>query len=192
MKKLLAISIILLVAVSSTFAADGQIGITLMPKWDWVTSIEGQEINLASSSFLLTADGANYFGRDGGFGIEYGLGAAFALSNDEMTSAAGLSDSALAFRFGLGYRHQFSSLIGMFAGFGLGGEAMFANEGTMLELDLYGRLGADFTVLDFLRINVGLMLGGPVYFGTFTSAGSYSLSITGFYIAPFAGVSYTY
>ena len=50
----------------------------------------------------------------------------------------------------------------------------------------------DFTFLDALRLNVGVGLGGP-FLGTFTYKNdTYVGFITGFYIAPYLGVSYAY
>lgn len=200
MKKLIIISIMLLALVPAAFAADGQIGISLTPQWFWISKVMDYDIpgNLGTTSFLLTVDGANYFGEDGGFGIEYGLGASFPLNvwGGNYTESISSSATSLAFRFGLGYRYQFSSLIGVIAGLGVNGDAEFNRNGnastTSLMLGLYGRVGVDFTLLDFLRINAGIAVGGPVYLAAFGSGSSASVGIGGFYLAPSIGVAYTY
>ena len=200
MKKLIIISIMLLALVPAAFAADGQIGISLTPQWFWITKALDHDIsgNLGTTSFLLTVDGANYFGEDGGFGIEYGLGASFPLNvwGGNYTESISSSATSLAFRFGLGYRYQFSSLLGVIAGLGVNGDAGFSGSGnaatTSLMLGLYGRVGVDFTLLDFLRINAGIAVGGPVYLASFRGSSSTSLGIGGFYLAPSVGVSYAY
>ena len=137
---------------------------------------------------LITVDGANYF--DDGSGIEYGAG----LSMRLMSNGAKLEQIPLgaAFRVGYGYRYEFNPLVGFVLGVGLDGSTLSAGGYTVLTLGMYGKIAVDFTFLDALRLNVGVSLGGP-FFGTFTYEGdTYAGFMTGFYIAPYLGVSYAY
>ncbi len=184
--------------------AEGQIGISLTPEWLWITSIEGQNspYSIGMTRFMLTADGANYFGEKGGFGIEYGLGAIFPINQWQGNSTINTTGTGagLVFRVGAGYRYEFSELFGLAAGLGLNGAYQPSSlQGTNineLNLFIYGRITADFTFLEFLRLNVGFAMGGPVYtLVTASSGGQYtsqSMNIGGFFFAPFAGVSYVY
>ena len=61
---------------------------------------------------------------------------------------------------------------------------------------MYGRITADFTLLDSLRINAGLAMGGgPIYVLASASMAGQSESMNlhmGGFFAPFVGVSYIY
>ena len=71
---------------------------------------------------------------------------------------------------------------------------------TIFAMDLYGDVSFDITLLEFLRINVGVMLGGPVLTQTTTKtdtiigsgSNTESLNISGFWLTPVIAVSYTY
>lgn len=207
MKKVL-ILLVLAVFLVIPVSADSQLGISIAPEWMWISKAEGVSIeNMGTTRFYLTADGANYFGRNGGFGIEYGLGAVFPLNmwvGDTTVNLNG-DGTAFAFRVGLGYRHEFNNLIGMVVGLGLngtfgGGSYGFGDSSTSyaaeLDLGIYGRVAVDLTFIEALRVNVGFAMGGPVYTAVFEeSAGqtmSQSVNISGFFISPFVGISYVY
>ncbi len=114
------------------------------------------------------------------------------------------------FKVGAGYRHELNELIGISAGVGINGFVQsddtsiydsssgmnFAADMTLFSLNMYGRLAVDFTVIGCLGIDVGIMLGGPVYSSADVSASGVSVSadidIGGFYAAPYVGVSYLY
>lgn len=155
---------------------------------------------------MLTADGANYFGKKGGIGIEYGFGMIFPINTWQGNITVNAEDSSVGFVFraGIGYRYEFSDLLGIAAGLGLNGFYQSQTQtysgqsitGSEFDLGIYGRLTADFTLFNSLRINAGLAMGGPVYtLITLSAAGqseSRSMNIGGFFLAPFVGVSYTY
>ncbi len=207
MRKLFVIVAILIISIVPIFA-EGQIGLSLTPEWFWITSLEGQKApeSTGMTRFMLTADGANYFGENGGFGVEYGLGMIFPVNTwaGNVTTSATDSSVGFVFRAGVGYRYAFNDLIGLAAGLGLNGfyqsEKQAYNgqtiSGSEFDLCLYGRITADFTLLDFLRINAGIAIGGPIYaLITLSAAGqsqSANMHMGGFFLAPFVGVSYVY
>ena len=124
MRKLFVIAIVFIVSVVPVFA-EGQIGISLTPEWFWTTSYEGEKYteSVGTTKFMLTVDGANYFGENGGFGIEYGLGMFFPVNSwqGNVTVSAEGASVGFVFRAGAGYRYAFSDLIGIAAGLGLNG-----------------------------------------------------------------------
>lgn len=206
MKKVL-ILLVLAVFLVIPVSADSQLGISIAPEWMWISELEGVSAeNAGTTRFYLTADGANYFGRNGGFGIEYGLGAVFPLNMwvGDMTVNLNGEGTAFAFRVGLGYRYEFNNLIGMVVGLGMNGtfggvsNHVGSNADYVAELDLgiYGRVAVDLTFIEALRVNVGLAMGGPVYtaaFGEFEGQSmSTSINMSGFFISPFVGISYVY
>ena len=207
MRKLFVIAIVFIVSVVPVFA-EGQIGISLTPEWFWTTSYEGEKYteSVGTTKFMLTVDGANYFGENGGFGIEYGLGMFFPVNSwqGNVTVSAEGASVGFVFRAGAGYRYAFSDLIGIAAGLGLNGtyqKDSVTYSGSIIsvsefDLCMYGRITADFTLLDSLRINAGLAMGGPIYvLASASMAGqseSMNLHMGGFFFAPFVGVSYIY
>lgn len=199
MRKILIVAIMLFAVMIPVFA-EGQIGVTLAPEWFWITSVEGEKIpeSFGESSFMLGVDGANYFGENGGFGVEYGIGLGLPMRIWEgQLSAKSPEKAGFAFNVGAGYRYEFSDLIGIVAGLGLGGyyqnsAAIFVGEGNQFELSLYGRVAVDFTFIDCLRVNAGVKLGGPVYTVVSAEGQSADISIGGVYFTPFASVSYVY
>lgn len=207
MKKIVVL-LLLLASLVPLSAMDSQIGVSIAPEWFWVTAFEGNKApeSTGATSFYLTVDGANYFGENGGFGIEYGLGMAFPINTwaGDMTTEAN-GDVEFAFRVGAGYRHEFNSLIGIAAGLGLNGSSYsqtgdtgygYTGKASIFSLGIYGRVAVDFTFIDFLRINAGVAMGGPVYSSMKVSSMGQSMSmdidLSGFYLAPFVGVSYAY
>lgn len=208
MKKVL-ILLVLAVFLVIPVSADSQLGISFAPEWMWISKVDGTSYeNVGTTRFYLTADGANYFGRNGGFGIEYGLGAVFPLNmwiGDTTINLNG-EGTAFAFRVGLGYRHEFNNLIGMVVGLGMNGTfgggssydfgSFNVNYAAELDLGIYGRVAVDLTFIEALRVNVGFAMGGPVYTAVFEeSAGqttSQSTNMSGFFISPFVGISYVY
>ena len=202
MKKLLIVALVFIVSMSALSAHEGQIGISFAPQWSWITYSPDEDIPLNETiapDLLLTLDGANYFGRNGGgFGIEYGLGVAFpADSQDEF-------GPGFVFRAGIGYRFEFSRLFGLSLGFGLNGAYLSGSYSLInstetvstVMLGLYGKIAADLTLIDCIRINLGIAVGGPVYnLNTFSMPSvniSGSTNIKGVYVAPFIGVSFVY
>lgn len=207
MRKLFVITIIFIVSIVPVFA-EGQIGLSLTPEWFWIKSVEGEKApeSIGMTRFMLTVDGANYFGEKGGFGIEYGLGMIFPVNQWEgnVTVKNESSNVGFVFRVGAGYRYELSDLIGFGIGLGLNGlydsdsqsyleQTISASE---FDLHMYGRITADFTLLEFLRINAGLAIGGPIYTRLSISSGEYketaSIDMGGFFLAPFLGLSYVY
>ena len=210
MKKALLILLVLLASTGILSAHDGSIGITLAPESFWITGAAGQATaeNSGYTTFHLMAEGANYFGDEHSFGIEYGIGALFLLNNWSAGRTEAISDAPLGFLFyaGPAYRYEFSDFIGISAGLGIRGltisdkyssgnaEVSF----TVFNLDMYGRAAVDFTFLEYIRVNAGLMLGGPVYNNISLSenilgtSSEQSLNLSGFFLRPFIGVSYAY
>lgn len=207
MKKILVTLLILVAVVGAVSASDGRIGVSVAPEWFWYSTDTETELGRTNLAFM--AEGAHYFGKKGsGIGIEYGLGAYFPLSTWSGDTTAKIEDtSGFVFKVGVGYRYEFSDLFGLAAGIGTRGCLYSSTEdvpffGTkvttkMFSLDIYGDVTADITLLDFLRINVGVMLGGPVYTKASISTGGESFSgdsseVSGFWLAPVIAVSYTY
>lgn len=177
-KKILILALVFCSAFAAS-AADNQIGVSVSPQWMWAG--EANDMTL-----LITVDGANYIGSDGS-GIEYGIGT-------ELGFLQGQTIAGVAARIGYGYRMEFNPLLGLSIGVGINGTYVPPVLGALSEfyIGMYGRIAVDFTFLDALRLNVGVGLGGP-FFGTFTYKNdTYVGFITGFYIAPYLGVSYAY
>lgn len=176
-KKILILALVFCSAFAAS-AADNQIGVSVSPQWMWAG--EANDMTL-----LITVDGANYIGSDGS-GIEYGIGT-------ELEFLQGQTIAGVAARIGYGYRMEFNPLLGLTIGAGINGTYMPPVEGIEeFYIGMYGRIAVDFTFLDALRLNVGVGLGGP-FFGTFTyKDDTYVGFITGFYIAPYLGMSYAY
>lgn len=205
MKRIFVV-LLLISALVPVFAMDGQIGVSIAPEWFWINKIEGQDFSdYGQTRFYLTVDGANYFGENGGFGIEYGLGLIFPINTwqgDVTIDANG--GTGFAFRAGVGYRHEFNSLLGLVAGLGINGtydsgSQSYAGQTVSVsefDLGIYGRVALDITIIDFLRFNAGLAMGGPVYSNMKMSIGNQSESsnvdLSGFYLAPFVGIAYAY
>ncbi len=194
-KVLLAIAVL---SISASLNAVSFIGVSVAP--DWYFDSEGS----GSTDILFTADGANYFGLDHSFGIEYGIGVVFPINmwEGERTESLAGSPYGFVFRTGLGYRYDTAGLIGIFLGAGVHGTLqMFNDEPSadqdlrVFSLDIYCRAGIDFNIMDILSINAGLLAGGPVYTSATVLPGCGSFdgySRKGFFIAPFAGISLMY
>ena len=216
MKKVVSILLCLVLVSGAVFAAEGRIGVSLVPEWFFGGPKVNNEVpkDTGSTSMMLLAEGANYFGKEGGLGIEYGLGVKFPINTwTGDIKAEDDSASAFAVKVGLGYRHEFNDLIGISLGAGALGSVTRVSEGgeifgqtisgssTTFILDLYGSVAADFTLIDVLRLEVGAMLGGPVYTGSSAEVsiggGSWGsdpvdLNYGGFNLAPFVRVSFVY
>lgn len=195
-KVLLAIAVL---SISASLNAVSFIGVSVAP--DWYFDSEGS----GSTDILFTADGANYFGLDHSFGIEYGIGVVFPINmwEGERTESLAGSPYGFVFRTGLGYRYDTAGLIGIFLGAGVHGTLqMFNDEPSadqdlrVFSLDIYCRAGIDFNIMGIMSINAGLMAGGPVYSSIAAIGGGVSApsgyAMSGFFIAPFAGVSLIY
>ena len=212
MKKTLIVFALLIISIGMIYANDNSAGIMIAPESYWAFSAEGQKLpdNTGSTLFYLMADGANYFGGQSAFGVEYGIGAMFTLNSwsDGVTVKAEDAPVGLMFYLGPGYRYEFSDYIGITAGIGLRGtwysqsESYSGQSATIsaFNLEMYGKAAVDFTIFDCLRLDAGIMLGGPVYNSTTVSmdiAGEHrsetrSMSVSGFFLTPFVGVSYAY
>ena len=194
-KVLLAIAVL---SISASLYAGSFIGVSVAPDWYFDSKGSG------CTDILFTADGANYFGLDHSFGIEYGIGVVFPINmwEEERTESLAGSPYGFVFRAGLGYRYDTGNLIGIFLGAGVRGTLqMFNDEPSpdqdlrVFMLDIYGRAGIDFNIMDILSINAGLLAGGSVYTGATVLPGGVSsdgYAGNGFFIAPFAGISLTY
>lgn len=201
MKKAVAVLAVLMVLSGALFAAEGRIGLSVAPEWMWNI---GTDANDGTASLALMAEGANYFGKEGGFGIEYGLGTSIPLSawaGDIKVDAD--SGTAFLFKAGLGYKYAFGDLFGLTAGLGVRGTVApyklwgDSVKATLFKLDMYGSVGAELSVLEFLGINAGVMLGGPVYSSAkidsaLGSAGHTYDPIKAFSLAPYVIVSFLY
>ncbi len=197
MRKISAIILLLSAAVS--LYAGSSIGVSIAPDWSWNGSGGG------STDFLFTADGANYFGDRHGIGPEYGIGVVFPLNTWEegrVESVAG-SPYGFAFRIGLGYRYDTENVVGVFIGAGIRGKLQMYNDRPLPDqsvrlftLDVYGRAGIDFSIMNAISISLGLMAGGPVYSDATLISGGVSLSSDyrrdGFFISPFVGAAILY
>ena len=215
MKKVLSLLLCLLLLSGLLFAAEGRIGVTLAPQWLWNTATEADD---GETNFLFMAEGANYFGKEGGFGVEYGLGVNFPINTwaGDLVNDDPSSSSAFVFKAGLGYKYAFSDLFGLSAGVGVMGSIRSYSDGgswggvtlsgksTAFVMDLYGNIAADITLLDLLGINVGVIVGGPVLStltttvdGSIGDVGGSHTETTdvdkqGIFVAPFVGVSFVY
>ena len=208
MKKILAVVVLFVAALGMLSAHDSSVGLTLAPEWYWMFESRGQKLpdNSGDTRFHLMATGDSYFGDDGGFGIEYGLGATFVMNtfiNGETTKAEN-APVGFVFNVGPGYRYELNSLIGFSAGLGIRGYLVSDESGfgeysasyTAFYLDMYGKVAVDFTLFDFLRLDAGAMFGGPVFAtGSYTYNGnsvSADVSVSGFFFTPFVSVSYVF
>ncbi len=216
MRKIVAVAFVLLAFTGMLFAGEGRIGVTIAPDWMWYSNPE----DTGKMDFNLMAEGANYFGKEGGFGIEYGLGVKFPVNtwitdNDPQKVEDG--KSSFLFKVGAGYKHAFSDMFGLTAGLGIRGSVLTTDGGfdlggiigvsgkaTVFMMDIYGSVAADITLLDFLSLQAGVSVGGPVVSSCrITTEGSIGgiggggtetvdLDLSGFYLAPFVGVSFVY
>ena len=216
MRKIVAVAFALLAFTGMLFAGEGRIGVAIAPDWMWYSNPE----DTGKMDFNLMAEGANYFGKEGGFGIEYGLGVKFPVNtwitdNDPQKVEDG--KSSFLFKVGAGYKHAFSDMFGLTAGLGIRGSVLTTDGGfdlggiigvsgkaTVFMMDIYGSVAADITLLDFLSLQAGVSVGGPVVSSCrITTEGSIGgiggggtetvdLDISGFYLAPFVGVSFVY
>ena len=216
MRKIVAVAFVLLAFTGMLFAGEGRIGVTIAPDWMWYSNPE----DTGKMDFNLMAEGANYFGKEGGFGIEYGLGVKFPVNtwitdNDPQKVEDG--KSSFLFKVGAGYKHAFSDMFGLTAGLGIRGSVLTTDGGfdlggiigvsgkaTVFMMDIYGSVAADITLLDFLSLQAGVSVGGPVVSSCrITTEGSIGeiggggtetvdLDFSGFYLAPFVGVSFVY
>ena len=216
MRKIVAVAFVLLAFTGMLFAGEGRIGVTIAPDWMWYSNPE----DTGKMDFNLMAEGANYFGKEGGFGIEYGLGVKFPVNtwitdNDPQKVEDG--KSSFLFKVGAGYKHAFSDMFGLTAGLGIRGSVLTTDGGfdlggiigvsgktTAFMMDIYGSVAADITLLDFLSLQAGVSVGGPVVSSCrITTEGSIGgiggggtetvdLDLSGFYLAPFVGVSFVY
>ena len=208
MKKILAVVVLFVAALGMLSAHDSSVGLTLAPEWSWEFEYNGQKRsdNTGYTYFHLMATGDNYFGDDGGFGIEYGLGATFIMngfSNGETIKAEN-APVGFVFSVGPGYRYELNSLIGFSAGLGIRGylysdeiySGNYSISSTVFYLDMYGKVAVDFTLLDFLRLDAGAMFGGPVYATSSAtvngSSASIDISRSGFFFSPFVSISYVF
>ena len=216
MRKIVAVAFALLAFTGMLFAGEGRIGVAIAPDWMWYSNPE----DTGKMDFNLMAEGANYFGKEGGFGIEYGLGVKFPVNtwitdNDPQKVEDG--KSSFLFKVGAGYKHAFSDMFGLTAGLGIRGSVLTTDGGfdlggiigvsgkaTVFMMDIYGSVAADITLLDFLSLQAGVSVGGPVVSSCrITTEGSIGgiggggtetvdLDLSGFYLAPFVGVSFVY
>ena len=212
MKRMLIVLLILLATVGVVSASDGHIGVSVAPEWFWYSTETKTDLGRTNLAFM--AEGAHYFGKKGsGVGIEYGLGAFFPLNywvGDADPVKLENASSSFIFKAGAGYRHEFSDLFGISAGLGIRGKYgkmidynlgdIIKSNTTEFVLDLYGDISFDISLTDFLRINAGIMLGGPVLtqattkmdIGGVSGSNTESSDISGFWLAPVIAVSYTY
>ena len=211
MKKFFTVLAVLLAAGSMLFAAEGRIGVSASPEWFWYT--DADDVNKVY--FNLMAEGVNYFGKDGGgFGVEYGLGAAFPVSDNFGSVTIEFNESSVfLFKAGLAYKYAFSDMFGLSAGLGVMGNvnsrtytsqliSSLSATYTTFTLDVYGRVGADIDLLDFLGLSVGVNVGGPVYTNSVLKSGDSSLDlgdmfggnepVSGVWLAPYVAVSFLY
>lgn len=159
----------------------------------------------SSLSIVASVDGANYFGNNGGFGVEYGIGMIDLMSyrEDNHTVDDDDFDPSLLLHAGASYRYGFTDVIGISAGLGLASQ-MTWDSMTIINsqidkfdftMALYGRVAADFT-FSSLRLNLGLEMGGPIYSMRKVSGEGYSETIddiiNGFYLTPYVSLSYKY
>ena len=208
MKKILVALLVLSVAIGAVSASDGRIGVSISPEWFW-NNTGDSGVSSGSTNFSLMAEGANYFGKKGGLGIEYGLGVTFPLNTwVEGSDPINVEDapSSFIFKAGVGYRHEFSDLFGISAGVGINGKfqsrsyTVLGSEvsGNAFILGMYGDVMVDITLLEFLRINVGVMVGGPVYSAVNGSIGNIDIDMSdmfdtsGFSLAPVVALSFAY
>ncbi len=63
MKKVVSILLCLVLLTGAVFAAEGRIGVSLVPEWFFGGPKVNNEVsdNTGSTSFMLLAEGANYF-----------------------------------------------------------------------------------------------------------------------------------
>ena len=194
MKKAVAVLAVLMVLSGALFAAEGRIGLSVSPAWKWYT---GSSVNTGTTSIALMAEGANYFGDEGGFGLEYGLG-----TNIPINSWLGdypadpISKTSFLFKAGLGYKYAFGDLFGLTAGLGvMGNIGSWTSNSSYFELDMYGSVGAELSILEFLGLNAGVTLSGPVYIGGSKHVASLSSMVEAdkaFILAPYVIVSFLY
>lgn len=202
-EKILVITIILVALLIPAFA-EGQIGVTVAPEWRWTLSMERQKLpeSMGTMDMIIAVDGTNYFGSNGGFGIEYGLGIGIPVYSwvGDMTTDDENGNNAFIFKAGIFYRHAFSSLLGLSAGLGFSGsysseDTAFYSTSTIF-IDMYGKIAVDLTFFDALRLNAGLGLGGPVYNSYRTSSNGHTMTgdvnMSQLYLSPFVGISYVY
>ena len=93
--------------------------------------------------------------------------------------------------------------MGIFIGAGIRGKLQMYNDRPLpdqstrlFSLDVYGRAGVDFSIMNVISISLGVMAGGSVYSNATLISGGASLSSDyqrdGFFISPFVGAAILY
>lgn len=201
MRKVLIIAVLCLVALP-VMAFEGQIGVSAGYQIFWNTS---ENADSQARNAIFAIDGANFFGSNGGFGVEYGIGMSDLTSmkvGDSTINDTEVSPG-LAFRVGAAYRYGFTDMIGIVAGLGLNGNVDWGSDDsgwstadtTTFMLSMYGKVAADFT-FGPVRLDAGIGLGGPLYVSSTTKIGDVTTTtepdVSGFFLTPFVSVSYVY
>lgn len=188
MKRTLIAVLIIVIASSSAFAAKGEIGGTLYPD-AMISTSDGTTV----LGVILMAEGANYFGADGGFGIEYGLGGWFPLANISSEGAEFSFGGALfAGKAGLAYDLPLGEAFDLVFSLGLKLRTLVI----VNIFDLYGTVTASFDLNETLAIKTGLTAGCTL-FGGLMGSGDVSLfpaedGVPIITASPFVGLSFVY
>lgn len=202
MRKIIVILSLLLCVAFSAFAAEGQIGLTLGFQNFWYDQDDGPA-DMEERSLIITLDGANFFGENGGFGVEYGIGMSNVLNrkSGDLTVDSEEFHPDLALRLGLAYRYGFSDMFGIVAGLGASGhmswhdDYMGWDKVTTMSISMYGKLALDIT-FGSIRIDAGVGVGGPVYSKAEISVGDVTRSgetdLSGIFATPYISLSYVY
>lgn len=195
------------ICIHPVFAAEGQIGITSGYQVLWTSEeiIEGFSFDYEYRSAAVSLDGANYFGRNGGFGLEYGIGISNRLSMriEDFKTDYEEFDPSLLLHAGAAFRHGFTDVIGIASSLGVSTEMYwdsvddpgYEHKIFNLGLSVYARVSYDFT-FSSIRLNLGLEMSRLFYTAAKTTIGdeSYTVdgNVSGFHMTPYVSLSYKY
>lgn len=187
MKKACILILVAVIAIMNLSAAKGEIGGTLYPEV-FISTSDGSTILGA----VVMAEGANYFGADGGFGIEYGIGGWFPLAQFTSEGSEFIGSAALLTgKVGLAYDFPIGESFDLALSLGLKVRTILI----VNLFDIYGTVTASFDVGENVAVKTGVTAGGTI-FGTMPEIGDQSAFATEgvpiVVVAPFVGVSFVY
>ena len=183
--------LVLAIALASPLSAmDGQIGITVGCQWN----TEDFDFDRGTREIPINISGSDYFGRDGGFGVEYGAGLGICIGGGDVDSNYAETNSQTPFfaNVGAGWRFHFDDTFGVKIGLGVDFRYMSNDNWKRYTLGAYGRVALDITFADHFRLDVGARIGGPLHAEQAIGSLSGEVDVKGVYASPYVGLAYVY
>lgn len=191
MKHELLVFLVLAIAIASPlYAMDGQIGVTIGYQYN----TEDFGFGSGTKEIPINISGSDYFGRDGGFGVEYGAGLGIGIGGWDGGSNYDETNSPTPFfaNAGAGWRFHFNDTFGLKFGLGVDFRYMSKDNSSRYTLGAYGRVALDITFLDHIRLDAGAKVGGPLHAEQAIGSLSGEVDVKGVYASPYVGIAYAY